>query len=150
MKKITSIIASIFAFSLLISCTTIKEIPEDKTAAQIIQYGQNAVTNAQYKTALYYYEEAIHRYGDNPSIYAEATYEIGHVYIKQRKFEEAYKIFSDLIALYDYNSAVLPAKHKKLAQIGISQIPEKKLADIMAKLEKDSAKETLQTQPSEE
>lgn len=150
MKKTTSIIATIFAFSLLISCTTIKEIPEDKTAAQIIQYGQNAVTNAQYKTALYYYEEAIHRFGSNPEIYAEATYEIGHVYIKQRKYEDAYKIFSDLIALYDYNAAVLPAKHKKLAQIGISQIPEKKLADIKAKLEKEFAKSTLQTQPSEE
>jgi len=146
MKKLTSIFAAIFAISILMSCTTIKEIPEDKTAAQIIQYGQNAVTDTQYKTALYYYEEAIHRYGDNPAVYAEATYEIGHVYIKQKKYEEAYKTFTNLIALYDYNAAVLPPKHKKLAQIGLSKIPENKLEAIKAKLEKEAAQEAAKAQ----
>lgn len=138
MKKFTSIFAAIFAISIFMSCTTVKEIPEDRTAAQIIQYGQNAVTNTQYETALYYYEEAIHRFGDDPAVYAEATYEIGHVYIKQKKYEEAYKTFTNLLALYDYNAGSLPPKHKKLAQIGISKIPEKKLEEIKAKLAKEA------------
>lgn len=146
MKKISILFTIILTSLAVISCATFKEIPQDKTAAQIIQYGQNAVTDNNYKTALYYYEEAINRFGTNPSVYAEAKYEIGHVYIKQHKYENAYKTFKELISLYDYNAGILPAKHKKLAEIGISQIPEKKLHEIEAKLAKEAAKNTSEAE----
>ena len=137
MKKITLLFTTIFA-ALLISCATTTEIPEGKTAAQIIQMGQNAVTDGQYDTALCCYEEALSRFGSNPSVFAETKYEIGHVYIKQNNYEKAYETFTELLSLYDYNSSVLPASYKKLAEIGLSKIPEKKLEELKSSTVKDS------------
>ena len=125
MKK-TALILS--AFSLMIfmtSCTTIKEIPEDRTAAQIIQMGQNYASSSSYASAIVCYETAIQRYGTNPATYAEAKYEIGNVYLKQKKYDKAYKSFSELLELYDMAGAAIPAAYKKLAEIGIEKIPEK-------------------------
>lgn len=132
MKKITFSLLTLFIASVLISCASVKEIPEDKSAAQIIQMGQNAVSALDYKSALLCYNTALDRFGDDTSIYAEVTYEIGHVYLKQKKYDKAYQTFTGLIDLYDSTMGVFPPAYKKLAKIGLSQIPENKLALIKA------------------
>ena len=52
MKKILSAAFALLTLTLLISCASVKEIPEDKTAAQIIQMGQNSVSVSDYQSAL--------------------------------------------------------------------------------------------------
>jgi len=133
MKKLILLSMTLFVSLFLTSCASIKEIPQDKTSAQIIQMGQNAVSSADYSSALFCYETAISRYGNNPNVYAEAKYEQGHVYLKQKKYEKAYETFNELIAMYDYNASVLPPAYKKLAQIGINKIPAKKLETLAKK-----------------
>lgn len=123
-------ILSSFVF---ISCASIKEIPDDKTAAQIIQMGQNAAFASDYKSAEFCYNTAIERFGTERSVYLEAKYELGRCYLKQKKYEKSYQIMSELLELYDVHGTALPGAYKKLSQICISQIPEKKLADIQAK-----------------
>ena len=130
MKRIITFAAVVAAATLFISCRTIKEIPEEKTAAQIIQLGQNCIGVSDYKSAVFCYETAIERYGSNPAIYVEAKYELAHTYLRQKKYDKAYEIFNELLDLYDKYGTALPGAYKKLCNIGLSQIPEKKLKDL--------------------
>ena len=133
MKKLITLAALITISMLFFSCQTLKEIPEDKTSAQIIQMGQNYVGNSEYKSAEFCYNTVIERFGSDPAIYVEANYELGRVYLAQRKYDKAYTIFSEILELYDSYAASLPGAYKKLCNISISQIPEKKLAELQAK-----------------
>lgn len=130
MKKIIVFAACLAALSLFVSCRTIKEIPEDKTSAQIIQMGQNYVGNAEYKSAEFCYNTVIERYGSDLSVYVEGKYELGRVYLAQKKYDKAYESFTEILALYDSYATMLPGSYKKLCNISISQIPEKKLAEF--------------------
>ncbi len=130
MKKIITFAALLAVSALFISCRTLKEIPEDKTSAQIIQMGQNYVGNGDYKSAEFCYNTVIERYGSDPAIYVEGRYELGRVYLTQKKYDKAYDIFTELLALYDDYATMLPGSYKKLCNISISQIPEKKLAEL--------------------
>ena len=114
----------------LFSCKTIEQIPQDKTAAQIIQMGQNYLSSGNYTSAEYCYQTALERYSDNPNILVEVKYELGNVYLKQKKYSLAYAEFSQLITLYNENPNVFPPAYKKLAKIGISKIPHSKLQEF--------------------
>ena len=127
MKKLITLAAFLAAGALFISCRTLKEIPEDKTAAQIIQMGQNYVGNNDYKSAEFCYETVIDRYGTDPAIYVEARYELGRIYLAQKKYDKAYTVFNEILDIYDRYGAVLPGAYKKLCNISLSQIPENKL-----------------------
>ena len=124
MKKIIlTVLASIF----LISCATLKSVPEDLTAAQIIQMGQNYLVSGDYKSAELCYSTVLERYGTNAATYVEAKYELGNVYYKSHQYEKAYDTFTELLDIYGYSQGQLPGAYKKLAQIGLDKIPEKKL-----------------------
>ena len=133
MKKLITLAAVLALAALFTSCKTLKEIPGDKTSAQIIQMGQNYVSNSDYKSAELCYNTVIDRFGTDPSIYVEAKYELGRVYLAQHKYEKAYNIFTELLDLYDSYGTMLPGSYKKLCNISISQIPELRLQEIQAK-----------------
>lgn len=116
---------------LLSSCMTNKNIPEDLSPAQIIQLGQNAIDSTDYKHAEKCFNTVISRYGTNIATYIEARYELGHLYIKVQDYSKAYSIFSEILDAYSTAAiSELPPEFKKLSQIGLSQIPEKKLASL--------------------
>ena len=130
MKKLT-ILAALFAVSsLFVSCSTLKEIPEEKTSAQIIQMGQNYVAASEYRSAEFCYETVIERFGSDATTYVEAKYELGRVYLAEKKYDKAYAAFQEILTIYDSYAAMLPGAYKKLCNISISQIPEKKLAEL--------------------
>ena len=89
--------------------------------------GQNAVTSADYKSAEFCYKTALERFPANPQVLVEAKYELGNVYLKQKKYALAYAEFSQLLELYDSAPTAYPSAYKKLAQIGISKIPNNKI-----------------------
>ncbi|MCR4948236.1 MAG: hypothetical protein K6A15_03675 [Treponema sp.] len=130
MKKLIICTALIAAITLITSCNTLKEVPEDKTPAQIIQMGQNYAAIPDYKSAELCYNTVIERYGNNAELFVEAKYELAHTYLKQKKYDKAYAIYSELLNLYDVYGTALPGSYKKLCQIGLSQIPEKKLEEL--------------------
>ena len=142
MKKIITIAALITISAAFFSCSSLKEIPEDKTSAQIIQMGQNYLGNADYKSAEFCYNTVIDRFGSDPAIYVEGKYELGRVYLARHKYEKAYVVFTELLDLYDHYPAMLPGAYKKLCNISISQIPEIKLQEIKAKLEAEANNKT--------
>ena len=130
MKKFIALAVLYTTASLFISCRTLKEIPEEKTSAQIIQMGQNYVGNGDYQSAEFCYKTVIERYGTDPAIYVEGQYELGRVYLAQKKYDKAYNIFSEILNLYDSYAAMLPGSYKKLCNISLSQIPENKLQEL--------------------
>ncbi|MCQ2593358.1 MAG: hypothetical protein MJ188_11315 [Treponema sp.] len=130
MKKLILILSVTLIFS-AISCKTTSEIPTDLTASQLIQKGQDAFSNDDYKLAENYYTAVIKRYGTNTEIYIEAKYELGHTYLKSKNYEGAYSAFSEILELYEYSSVGdLPPSFKKLAQIGIKKIPAERLSRL--------------------
>ena len=133
MKKLITLAAVLALAALFTSCKTLKEIPEDKTSAQIIQMGQNYVSNSDYKSAELCYNTVIDRFGTDPSIYVEAKYELGRVYLASRKYDKAYDTFTEILSIYDAYAAMLPGAYKKLCNISINQITEVKLQEIKAK-----------------
>lgn len=130
MKKLIILAALLSAASLFISCKTLKEIPEDKTSAQIIQQGQNYAGIGDYKSAEFCYNTVIERFGTDASIYVEAKYELGRLYLAQSKYDKAYDTFNEVLQIYDAYAAMLPGAYKKLCVISINQIPELKLAEL--------------------
>ena len=130
MKK-SIILSALFAASMLFfSCKTLKEIPEDKTPAQIIQMGQSYVGIGDYKSAEFCYETVIERFGTDPATYVEARYELGRAYLAEKKYDKAYTTFSEILTIYDSYSTVLPGSYKKLCNISINQIPAAKLQEL--------------------
>ena len=147
MKKLNLILLSLLISGLFISCASNSEIPTNLTSAQLIQKAQNAYDKAAYKESINYYQTTINRYGTDLSIYVEATYEIGHIYLRTKKYEKAYQYFSELKDIYSTASfGSLPTAYNKLADIGISQIPEKKYAAII----KNTSGNTTSEQDSEQ
>lgn len=128
-KTVLSLIFAIFTFSaVFISCATVKEIPEDLTAPQLLQQGQAYLDVSDYKNAEAYFLETIKRYGDDTNTYIEAKYELGHLYIKTKDYEKAYNALDEILELYSYAMAGdLPPAYKKLAQIEMEKIPPAKI-----------------------
>ncbi len=129
MKKITSLICTFILAGALavtaISCRTVKDIPEDLTAPQLLQKGQVCFDNADYKSAEAYYQATIDRYGDDTITYIEAKYELAHLYIKRKNYEKARSALDEILELYDYAPAgSLPPAYKKLANIEMAKIPD--------------------------
>jgi outer membrane protein assembly factor BamD (BamD/ComL family) len=123
MKK-SLFIVLLFAFtSAFFSCSsTPKEIPE-MTSQELIQNGQTNYEAGNYKAALVWYETAIERFSDWPNVYIEARYEIGHVYMKQKKYTKAQAVFNEIIEIYKNSTpGSLPAAYKKLAEIELAKI----------------------------
>lgn len=132
MKKTRLILLTILFASILgifvTGCNTLKEVPEDLSAAQLIQQGQNSYGVGDYKAAEMYYNAVIDRFGDDTSTYIEARYELGHLYLKTKDYKKAYSAFTEILELYDSAAKMnVAASYKKLAQIGIQKIPENRI-----------------------
>ena len=116
----------LFLSSLFSSCNTTPVIPSTASATQLIQMGQDAAELSNYKAAETYYLEVIRRYGIDTNIYIEARYELGHIYLTQKKYDDAYTSFMEILDIYsNAEFGSVPGAFKKLAQIGLTQIPPK-------------------------
>ncbi len=129
----TLCLAVISAF-LLNSCTsTPKEIPQDMIAQELIQKGQDYFEKGNYKESLRYYNAVIERYSNNVNLYIEASYEIGHLFMKQKKYEQAVPILEEIRDLYPKTEpGVLPPSFEKLAKIELAKVPQAVLDKVHA------------------
>lgn len=120
-KLIVFSLLALFAFS----CASNAPIPQDLTAKQLIQNGQDSFSSGKYKMALRYYNELLNRFGTSDmSIFVEAKYEIGHIYMKQKKYNEARTNFNEIVDLYAATMpGVLPGAYLKLSKVELEKIP---------------------------
>lgn len=118
--------AFVFISVVLASCTSTPQIPENASATQLIQLGQDALEVSNYKAAESYYMAVIQRYGTDINLYVEARYELGHMYFKQKKYDEAYTCYDEILKIYANSEyGALQGAFKKLAQIGMENLPER-------------------------
>ena len=75
MKKLALILSTFVVLLGISSCSSVKDIPTDLSAAQLIQLGQNAYDSKNYKASEKYFLTTIQRYGANTHTYIEAQYE---------------------------------------------------------------------------
>lgn len=119
------------AAAILASCaSTPKEIPMELTAQELIQKGQDEFESKDYKNALRYYNAVTERYSDSLPVYVEASYEIGHIYMKQKKYEQAKVIFDEILDIYSKTApGDVPGAYEKLSKLELAKIPENKAAE---------------------
>ena len=117
---------AIFA-AIFVSCSSVpKEIPEDLTAQELIQKGQSEFENGHYKASLMYYNAVTERFADTPAVYLEASYEIGHLYMKQKDYAKAEVVLKEILDIYaNAQPGTLPGAYHKLAQLEMNKIKEK-------------------------
>lgn len=124
MKKSIMILAVLLSLGLF-SCKTtdINDIPQDLTAAQLLQAGQNCESTNRYKEAEEYFKATIQRYGLDNALYVEARYELGNCYLKEKEYSKAELCFQEIIQMYeDSEVGMLPPQYLKLAEIGLAKI----------------------------
>ncbi len=129
--KLTIRLFLVLTFGIFIaSCNSVPKIPDDATSTQLIQMGQDALEISNYTAAETYYNAVIQRYGMDTATYIEASYELGHLYLKQKRYDEAYQKFDEILATFsNAEIGTIPASYKKLAEMGIERIPEKYKAE---------------------
>jgi outer membrane protein assembly factor BamD (BamD/ComL family) len=138
---------TVFSFSIIISAIGIlscKSVPvvitDDMPSKELIQKGQDAYQNNNYKNAFIYYQAVIDRFGTDQASYIEARYEIGHLYMKQKKYKEAEPVFNEIKDIFRNSlPGTLPAAYNKLADIELEKIPVRKAAAAKAAAEQQKA-----------
>lgn len=124
MKNIKKTILHATCLTALIAClltaftscaTTQVTVEPDATYMEIIQKAQTAYDNGKTKQSIQYYTILIQRYGMNPAVYVEGTYEIAHIYLKQKKYDLARPMYNELKAIFDQTApGQLPGAYKKM------------------------------------
>lgn len=154
MKKNSFLPCLFCAASLFIAgCSSVpKEIPEDLDARQLIQLGQDNYDLHRYKAAEIYFNEVLKRFGDDPKHYIEAKYELGHLYLKQKRYSAAYHNFTEIQEIYQNVPAGLPGSYKILCGIELAKIPQGKIEafEAKAKAEEEELQAELERRQKEE
>ncbi|MBR5097050.1 MAG: hypothetical protein IK094_08110 [Treponema sp.] len=144
MKKTIIFASAILAgLALFCGCQTVPtEISEDLDARQLIQLGQDNYDNHHYKAAEIYFNTVLERYGDDPKHYLEAKYELGHLYLKLKKYSAAYDNFKEIEEIYENVPVGLPGSYRILCGIELAKIPEEKIKEFEARANAPQEEET--------
>jgi tetratricopeptide (TPR) repeat protein len=122
-------------------------ITDETTPAELIQRAQEASDKNHYDLALEYYQALRDRYGDDIELICTAEYEIGFIYYKQKRYDEARTELNALLDRYNTpDEMLMPRQFKRLATIVLERITEKEktkdpIADFLM-LFKKKEKET--------
>ena len=73
------------------------------------------------------------KHGNEADIYIVANFELAHLDIKKKNYDDAVPRLDQILLIYDSVApGVLPGKFKKLAAIDLAKIPEEEVARIRA------------------
>ena len=112
-----------------VSCASVpqeSDIPEDATPTDLTEKALEAFDANNYKAAHAYYQIILKRFAFDPEACIAAEYEIAHLLIKERKWQQAYDALERIIAQYEgIGSMHLPPQYLKLAKIDYSRAKEK-------------------------
>lgn len=107
-----------------------KDIPQNLSAEELINLAQASYDGGNVKAAQAYYEAIIIRYGDQLDKLVEAEYEIAHLKVKQKKWQQAIPDLQRILSYYETDTTgALPAAFKKLAELDMAKVPEKELIE---------------------
>lgn len=125
---------------ILSGCHTVpKNIPADLSADELINLAQASYDDGNTRAAQVYYETILIRYGDQMDKVVEAEYEIAHMKVKQKKWQQAIPDLQRILSYYETDTTgTLPPAFRKLAELDMAKVPEQEL--IKAGLMEDPTK----------
>lgn len=132
MKRTIYFLGACIALAFLAAgCQSVpKDIPEALTADELVNLAQASYDKGNVKAAQAYYETIIIRYGSQMDKLVEAEYEIAHLKVKQKKWQQAIPDLQRIISYYETDTTgSLPPAFKKLAELDMAKIPEKELIE---------------------
>ena len=120
------LVVTLFAAVLAFSCASgPTSIPDDLTAAELIQRAQEASDRNKFRVSLEYYETVIQRFPSDIDSICAAEYEIAFIHYKQKKYDIAKIEFTDLLERYNTpDEELLPPQFKILSQKIMAKITE--------------------------
>lgn len=101
------------------------EITDDMTEQQLIKLAQESYDEGNIKASETYYQAIIDRFGTNMGTRIMAEFELAHILVKDKKYDEAKPMLEQIISyfteetMYEY-----PVEYKKLAEIDLAKITE--------------------------
>lgn len=116
---------------LLLGCQTVpKNIPQDLSADELINLAQASYDKGNTRAAQAYYEAIIIRYGDQMDKLVEAEYEIAHLKVKQKKWQQAIPDLQRIRSYYETDTTGrLPPAFRRLVELDMAKIPERELIE---------------------
>ncbi|MDR2303565.1 MAG: hypothetical protein LBE10_03145 [Treponema sp.] len=119
--------------ALLFSCAGgPEEIPDELTAMELIQRGQEASDKNNYGLSLRYYQALLERNRINSTLVCTAEYEIAFIHYKEKNYDQARDELEALLERYEEEDAeTLPPEYRILANIVLKQIDEKQNAKLI-------------------
>lgn len=109
----------------LISCLSVKDLPNDLTEKQMQQQAHSYLDKGDYRSALLIYEEILVRFGDNLPSRVAAEFEIAHIHVKRKNWRKAEEMLTRILSYYEEDAYGLPGEYRKLAMIDMKKIPAK-------------------------
>jgi hypothetical protein len=103
-----------------------EDIPSGLSSAELIQLAQTSFDEGNTPASELYYRVLAARFYDDLPVRLAAEYELVHIKIKQKKWDEALPILTAILEYYDGSDGYsLPQAYYKLAVIDMNKIPEK-------------------------
>jgi outer membrane protein assembly factor BamD (BamD/ComL family) len=117
-----SLILVLAAFVTLCACggnSSIRPVSELKTlpAKKIFEFGAERYTASDYNNAVYYYSNIIALYPEDIDYQAMATYEIGFIYFRQKRYQEALDQFNKVENIKTSSTAPLILANQMIRKI---------------------------------
>ena len=126
MRRIFFPLLVLLAALFFAACTTVSNIPEGLSPAELIQRAQEARDRNRYGVAMQYYQVLLERNITNINLVCEAEYEIAFIQYKQKKYAQAKAGFNVLLERYDtLGRENLPPQFEILARRVLNTISEK-------------------------
>ena len=122
--------------ALAVSCVSSAPIviPDNLTAAELIQRGQEASDKNRYNVSVQYYEAILERFPNDIDNVIAAEYEIAFIHYKQKNYTQAKTELNQVLAHYNVpDQELLPAQYKILSNIVLGKIKEIEAANKKSK-----------------
>lgn len=122
----------IFFILLLCSLTACANIPKSADVPlelgyeEIIVLAQREADVNNYRGAKAYYEIMLDRFGTDANVLNIGEFEIAHILIKQKKYEQAAVLLRQVLSRFEgTGSALLKPEYRKLAENDLKKIEDK-------------------------
>ena len=125
MKKIIFVVILFSFIIVLFGCQSAvpSDIPDDLSPQEIIQQAQEYYEKGNTAASEYMYEILLDRYGTDTTYLVTGLYEIAHIKVKARKYDQAEQMLNQVLECYDsYDASFIPAKYRVLAQKDLEKI----------------------------
>ena len=126
-NPITVLFAAFIFMTIAASCAGKPAvIPDELTAAELVQRAQEASDRGRYSLSLQYYETVLEKFPYDMEYVCAAEYEIAFIRYKQKKYEISADGFNTLLERYNTpDEELLPPQYKVLAKKILASISEK-------------------------